>query len=77
MAWPRKSKAFQKCIFIIFWTFFCKHFHYLTGFFNELSNYVSIVILGHQKWDLVLKYPSRDRVKENILRKRPIHKDDC
>jgi hypothetical protein len=49
----------------------------LTGFFNELSNYVSIVILGHQKWDLVLKYPSRDRVKENILRKRPIHKDDC
>ena len=73
----KEVKSFSKMYIYHFLDIFCKHFHYLTGFFNELSNYVSIVILGHQKWDLVLKYPSRDRVKENILRKRPIHKDDC
>ena len=40
---------------------------------QELSNDVSFVIFGHQKWDsevciLVFKYPSRDRVKPYIYR---------
>ena len=29
MSW---SRAFQKCIFYHFWTFFCKHFYFIIGF---------------------------------------------
>ena len=64
MAW---SRDFQKCIIYHFLdNFFCKHFAIKNSIFancqfffadsksraQELSNYVSFVIFGHQTWDL-------------------------